>query len=184
MSAAHGWMVALAAAAGLLAVAVNGGSHAIHPNAAKPPPPRPLSDAELDLYSAGRGWFVTCVGCHGADGRGVKGLGEPLAGSPLVLGRADRVALVLMHGLHAPTGTDGPNRAMMAPAQFCEDDEAVAGVLTYIRRSWGNAADPVTPGDVARVRSMHLDRDLPWTREELANLPLPEGTGPNASSGR
>jgi mono/diheme cytochrome c family protein len=31
-------------------------------------------------------------------------------------------------------------------------DEQVANVLTYIRNSWGNAAPPVAPGDVAKMR--------------------------------
>ena len=32
------------------------------------------------------------------------------------------------------------------------DDDEVAAVLTYIRRSWGNSAEPVTSSFVARIR--------------------------------
>ena len=33
------------------------------------------------------------------------------------------------------------------------DDYTMAGVLTYIRRSWGNEADTITPETVKKVRA-------------------------------
>jgi mono/diheme cytochrome c family protein len=32
-------------------------------------------------------------------------------------------------------------------------DPEIANVLTYVRNSWGNSGDPVTPDEVRRVRS-------------------------------
>jgi mono/diheme cytochrome c family protein len=39
----------------------------------------------------------------------------------------------------------------MPPLSFLTDEEAAAA-LTYVRRSWGNAGDAVTPSEVAKKR--------------------------------
>jgi hypothetical protein len=49
-------------------------------------------------------------------------------------------------------------------------DEKLAGVLTFVRRSFGNNASAVTPADVARVRSQTVNRTTPWTDAELATV--------------
>jgi hypothetical protein len=40
-------------------------------------------------------------------------------------------------------------------------------VLTYIRRSWGHQAGPVSPADAREIRGRTTGRDRPWTPEEL-----------------
>ena len=47
------------------------------------------------------------------------------------------------------------------------DDEAIAGVLTYIRQSWGHNAPPVSTSTVTDVRRETAGREEPWTDEEL-----------------
>jgi hypothetical protein len=39
--------------------------------------------------------------------------------------------------------------------------------LTYIRRAWGNEAQPVELSTVREVRSATADRQKAWTEEEL-----------------
>jgi hypothetical protein len=52
------------------------------------------------------------------------------------------------------------------------NDEWVAAVTSYVRRSFGNTGGFVTPADVARVRALAANRTLPWTVQELtASLP-------------
>ena len=46
-------------------------------------------------------------------------------------------------------------------------DEAVAGVLTYIRRSWDHEADPVTVPTVAEARRDTARRDEPLSDADL-----------------
>lgn len=36
------------------------------------------------------------------------------------------------------------------------------------RRAWGNAADPLTPGKINRLRIESQGRTVPWTEAELA----------------
>jgi mono/diheme cytochrome c family protein len=47
------------------------------------------------------------------------------------------------------------------------DDESIAAVLTYVRRSWGHAAAPVSPATIAEVRREVGNREEPWSEAEL-----------------
>ena len=77
------------------------------------------------------------------------------------LQRSGKAAIrILLHGKEGEVG-------LMPPMGTVLDDAAIAGVLTYIRRSWGNEADPVTPASVAEVRGSTLGRTVPYTDETL-----------------
>ena len=55
------------------------------------------------------------------------------------------------------------------------DDVTLAGLMTYMRRSWGNKADPVSVDRVAGIRAASADRGQPWTAAELEALPYDRG---------
>ena len=55
------------------------------------------------------------------------------------------------------------------------DDTALAGLMTYIRRSWGNKADPVSAEAVTAIRAASMERSQPWTIEELEAVPVDRG---------
>ena len=46
----------------------------------------------------------------------------------------------------------------------------IAGVLTYVRRSFGNSAPAVSPKDIARVRIEIVSRNTAWTDTELEQI--------------
>jgi len=50
------------------------------------------------------------------------------------------------------------------------DDEAIAGLVSYLRRAWGHAEEPTDATAVAQVRERTRDRKLPWTVRELLEL--------------
>jgi hypothetical protein len=50
---------------------------------------------------------------------------------------------------------------------FVADDEELAAVMTYLRREWGHAVEPVDPGRVALRRTLKFRPKGPYTREEL-----------------
>jgi len=120
-----------------------------------------------------------CFACHGNDGRGAPLAGgtpgatmaPPLAGSPRVQGHRDYVIKVLLKGLSGPI--DGRTyRDVMVPMPGT--DEWVAGIASYVRTSFGNTGDLVTPADVARVRAEIKDKKGPWTIGEIeGTLPRP-----------
>jgi hypothetical protein len=43
-------------------------------------------------------------------------------------------------------------------------------VLTYVRRSWGNTALPITPAEVQEIRGVTAGRKKAWTEGELAAI--------------
>ena len=136
-------------------------------------PPRRLAADEQRRFAKGKRLFIHCMGCHGHDGLGMGGTYPPLDGSPIVLGDSGVLARVLLHGLEGPVTRDGvtwDNAMVKAPFRT---DEELAAVMTYLRRAWGNTADPVSPDDVARVRRETAGRTTPWTLEELEGAVRP-----------
>ena len=83
-----------------------------------------------------------CAACHQADGRGIPGAFPPLAGSPVALGEPAQAATVLLKG-----------RGGMPAFSGSLDDAQIAGVLSYVRTSWGNGAAGVSGAEVEALRS-------------------------------
>ena len=63
----------------------------------------------------------------------------------------------------------------MPPLGSALTDEQVAGVLTYVRREWGQTASPVNPAIVAAVRDLTRSRTRPWTHDELMKMAADKG---------
>jgi mono/diheme cytochrome c family protein len=137
------------------------------PPVVRKPPPRALTDDERKLFDRGERIYSSCHACHQGDGRGSPGLAPPLAGSARVAGPPAALVRIVLHGLegHYAFG-DATYAGTMPPVPLTEDRE-IAAVLTYIRRSFGNRADPVDPAEVTRERERTRDRNRPWTPEEL-----------------
>lgn len=135
---------------------------------------RPLTAEETTSFNEGRTIYTTiCFACHGATGQGQPPLAPPVANSEWTLGSDERLIRILLHGMSGPVTVGGtryapPNIAPeMPPLGAALDDAKIAGVLTYIRRSWGHEADPVTAAKVAAVRAATADRKSTWTEEQL-----------------
>ncbi len=96
---------------------------------------------------------IYCQSCHGDDGLGRKGIYPPLAGSDWVLGDPNMNIALVLHGLQGPIRVNGKkyNRSM-GPYRDALNNWEVAGVVSYIRSSWGNKASKVSSKDVHRVR--------------------------------
>ena len=45
--------------------------------------------------------------------------------------------------------------------------KSIAAILTYVRKSWGNDASPISPETVQSIRGLVANRDEPWSDEEL-----------------
>ena len=58
----------------------------------------------------------------------------------------------------------------MPPWKAALDDDSVAGVLTFVRRSWGHEADPILPAVVAEARKETTGRDEPYSDADLEEL--------------
>jgi mono/diheme cytochrome c family protein len=132
--------------------------------AARRPRSRPLTPPQQALFDAGKTTYGLCAACHQPDG-----LGRPDLAPSLSEGRwinavsPDSAIRIVLHGKQGTPGFPAP----MVPLPNL-DDEKLAGVLTFVRRSFGNNAPAVDPADIARVRSETAARVTPWTDAELA----------------
>jgi mono/diheme cytochrome c family protein/glucose/arabinose dehydrogenase len=132
------------------------------PGAAAPIPP--LTPDEQQRFNAGQDVYKNiCQACHQPDGRGLDRVAPSLVGSPLALASPDIPARILMNGKEGPVG-------LMPPVGSTLSDDQIAGVLTYIRREWGQDGSPVDGATVKQVRAMTADRTRPWKHDELMAL--------------
>lgn len=121
-----------------------------------------LTPDQRALYEKGRGSFAICAACHQDEGQGMKGLAPALAGSAWVNGSPEAVVRIVLNGK--------VDQLAMPPLGGALDDATVAAILTYVRKSWGNDAAPISPETVQSIRSLVSNRDEPWSDEELQPL--------------
>jgi mono/diheme cytochrome c family protein len=119
----------------------------------------------------GKRTFNNCMACHQQDGKGLSGQFPPLAGSPWVTGSPRVLARILLHGLHGPVTVLGQTYNGIMPAWERFSDEQIAAVLTFIRSSWGNKAEPVLPALIAAERRAYAGRTSAWGADELEKSP-------------
>lgn len=134
---------------------------------------KPLTESQNLLVKKGKTLYLSCAACHGDSGQGRAGLAPPLAESDWVNGPPEWLIRIILQGVSGPITVHGEEWNMTMPghghlASF--DDSATAGLLTYIRRQWGNAAGAISAEQVAAVRSATADRATPWTVAELEKV--------------
>ena len=126
---------------------------------------------KAQLMKDGQAAFPLCMACHGPDGKGIKAgpmtMAPSLAGSKIAIGDPEIFAQVLMKGIQKE-GTEFLQ--MMAPLEAALDDKKLAGVMTYVRSSFDNKAEPVTEEQAKAWRAKYKDRKTPLTRAEIAEL--------------
>ncbi len=126
--------------------------------------PPPLTVAQQELLEKGRIAYTTiCATCHQPDGRGMPGVAAPLIDSPWVLGPEEFLARIVLKGKVGKTSVTMPPLEMLG-------NETLAGALTYIRRSWGHNAPPVSIATVGDMREAIILRSQPYTETELEGL--------------
>ena len=79
---------------------------------------------------------------------------------------------IVLHGLRGPITVRSQKWDLAMPGlghSAFLDNERLAAVLTYIRRSWKNYGDPVDVDAVAEIRNAHAGRTAMWTVESLKN---------------
>ncbi len=118
-----------------------------------------LTEEQRKWFERGRKEFVICASCHQPNGEGQEGLAPPLVGSRWALGGADALVRIVVNGKTSGESTMPPLSAL--------DDDTIASILTYIRRSWGHASHPISPDQVRYIRGQIAGRHEPWTDAEL-----------------
>jgi mono/diheme cytochrome c family protein len=121
--------------------------------------PRKTAEPRPDQMAEGRAIFVArCQGCHQPPGQPDQSGAGPLpdypklAGDTLILGRDPATVIrIILQGAESPV-TPNEKTTYSMPAFATLGDSEIAAVATYIRNSWGNRAEPVTPRAVKTLR--------------------------------
>ncbi|MES2661541.1 MAG: cytochrome c [Verrucomicrobiota bacterium] len=116
----------------------------------------PAVDEPIDpkLMEVGKTAYMLCGACHGQSGEGTP-IAPPLAGSEWVTGPVSNLIRIQLRGLQGAITVAGKEYNMpggMAALSY-QTDEQIAGVITYVRNSFGNKASGVKPEQVTALRS-------------------------------
>lgn len=118
-------------------------------------PPQPASvPARRDPRVMARGEKIfdqRCAYCHGDVGQGAVNAYPPLAGNRAVnMAQPTNLIQMVRHGGFLPATAGNPRPYGMPAFGHVLDDGEIAAVLTFIRGSWGNDAEPVSPRQMMR----------------------------------
>jgi mono/diheme cytochrome c family protein len=135
----------------------------------------PLASADdaatAKLMEVGKTSYMMCAACHGMDAKGVPAgptlMAPSLVDSKVALGNPSVFALILLHGIQKE---GNEYLGMMAPLGAALSDEQLAGVMTYVRGSFGNKAAAVSVEDAKKYREEWKDITAPVTRAKIAEL--------------
>ena len=82
----------------------------------------------------------------------------------------ERLIKLSLYGLMGPIEVNGSKfdgQVPMTPFGGLLSDNEVAAVLTFVRNSFGNKAEPITPAAVKKVREANPGRLMLYNTEEL-----------------
>ncbi len=140
---------------------------------AKFPTPGHLSTEAKKQYERGQETYFReglCVTCHQPNGKGLDPAFPSIENSPWVNGDPQRLIKITLFGLMGPLEINGKKYDGLVPMTpfggMLKDDE-IADVLTFVRNSFGNQADAITPAQVKAVRDSQPGRLMLYTTEEL-----------------
>lgn len=121
------------------------------------------------------GYQLTCMACHQARGQGLEEIFPPLAGVDYVTGDARRLIAIMVKGIQGTMTVQGKSYSVAMPSPVSafrqlKDDQNLADVLNYVRNSFGNKADVITPAFVKKVRAEFASDSLPFTEQTLKSF--------------
>lgn len=97
-------------------------------------------------------YTLQCMSCHLEEGQGIEGVYPPLAKSDYLMKDKPRSIETVLNGLSGEIVVNGRTYNMeMTPFNFLTDKE-ITDVLNYVRNSWGNKGEAVTPEEVNKAR--------------------------------
>jgi nitrite reductase (NO-forming) len=108
---------------------------------------------DIQVQKGNAVFMQTCFVCHQPEGQGVAGQIPPLAKSDFLATRSkeDYIRGVLMGRTGQIVVNGKTYNGTMVPLNYLSDEQ-IANVLTYVRNSWGNSGEAVTPQEVTRIR--------------------------------
>lgn len=121
----------------------------------------PIGEAE---HVAGAKTYArSCSSCHQPRGEGKPGRYPSLIDSPWLVEDKETPIRIVLLGIEGPIEAHGQvYDGVMPNMGITLSDRDIAQVLTYVRSSFGNDAEPITEEEVAKVRASLGGRTKPW----------------------
>jgi len=117
-------------------------------------------------------YSTVCIACHQPTGAGLPPVFPTLINTEYVNGSAERMAAIVLKGVMGPITVNGAAyNNIMPPQEAMLTDEKIAAVLSYVRSSFGNKADPVKAEGVAEARKKFASKTTMWSEAELKAWP-------------
>jgi len=133
-----------------------------------------LQGSDLELYHLGKVIYEKedyCSNCHQPDGKGIKSGGyPPLAGTRWVLDDPERLIKIVLNGVMGRMEVRGKiytGKVPMIAFGSLLNDREIAGVLTYVRNSFGNRSSVILPEQVKQVREETIGKIGYYLADEL-----------------
>ena len=118
----------------------------------------------------GLGYVQFCVDCHRQDGTGVNGVFPPLQQNPsVVAGDPSTLLHVTLTGWKTAETAAHP-RIYTMPAFTRLSDRELAEILSFVRASWGNNAEPVAASQVHKMRAQLDPKNTDSSKFETPRL--------------
>jgi len=156
---------------------LNGTTEVERPEFASMPVPPHLKGEAAAQYRAGQEVYFReghCVTCHQPNGKGLDPAFPSLEKSPWVNGDKEHLIKIAMFGLMGPLEVNGKKydgQVPMTPFGGMLKDDELAAVLTFVRNSFGNQAEPIQPAEVKKVRDANPGRTSLMQTDELLGKP-------------
>lgn len=104
-------------------------------------------------YAKGKSVFLqTCFACHQPNGQGLPNVFPPLAGSDYLMADKQRSIAIVLRGCNGEVNVNGQKYVSSMPALSVLSDKQIADVLSYVRNTWGNSGEVVSPEEVRTMR--------------------------------
>lgn len=115
-----------------------------------------------------------CAACHGLDGEGIEGIAPPFHKSEYLSGPAERVGLIVLHGLQGPVHVNGKlydlNQAMPGMAgNESLSDEDISDVISYVTNAFSRESKYLAPEKIKKLREQKPKDGGEFTEQELMN---------------
>ena len=116
-----------------------------------------------------------CATCHGVDGDGIEGLAPPLKNSEYLQGSANRLALIILHGLTGPIHVNGKlyelNTTMPGLANNPEySDQDIQNVINYIQNAYSRKSENISTEQIKLLRNKKPVNNGVFTEKELLQI--------------
>lgn len=113
---------------------------------------KPEDDLQESIKRGEQVYATNCMSCHMMNGAGLPGVYPPLVEVDSLLTDVPANINIILQGQKGETSVNGMTYNTDMPSQNYLTDEQIADVLNYVRNSWGNKGDLITPDEVRTER--------------------------------